>query len=46
MLIIIASLPIILFGYLISQTEIINQLRSLKIIGWTTVLFGDFTILF
>ena len=40
MLIIIASLPIILFGYLISQTEIINQLRSLKIIGWTTVLFG------
>ena len=40
MLIIIASLPIILCGYLIAQSGIINDLRSLKIIGWTTVLFG------
>tara|TARA_B100001057_G_scaffold492105_1_gene583770 strand:- start:297 stop:1055 length:759 start_codon:yes stop_codon:yes gene_type:complete len=40
MLIVISSLPIILFGYLITQTEIINELRSLKVIGWTTVLFG------
>ena len=39
-LIIIASLPIILCGYLISQTGIINDLRSLKVIGWTTVVFG------
>ena len=39
-LIIIASLPIILSGYLIAQSGIINDLRSLKIIGWTTVLFG------
>ena len=40
MLIVISSLPIILSGYLIAQTGIINELRSLKIIGWTTVLFG------
>ena len=40
MLIIIASLPIILSGYLIAQSGIINDLRSLKVIGWTTVLFG------
>ena len=40
MLIILASLPIILCGYLIAQSGIINDLRSLKIIGWTTVLFG------
>ena len=39
-LIIIASLPIILSGYLIAQSGIINDLRSLKLIGWTTVLFG------
>ena len=40
MLIIIASFPIILSGYLIAQSGIINDLRSLKIIGWTTLLFG------
>ena len=40
MLVVISSLPIILCGYLISQTGIINDLRSLKIIGWTTVIFG------
>ena len=40
MLIIIASLPIVLSGYLIAESGIINDLRSLKIIGWTTVLFG------
>ena len=40
MLIIIASFPIILSGYLIAESGIINDLRSLKIIGWTTVLFG------
>ena len=40
MLIIIASLPIVLSGYLIAESGIINDLRSLKLIGWTTVLFG------
>ena len=40
MLIIIASFPIVLSGYLIAESGIINDLRSLKIIGWTTVLFG------
>ena len=39
-LIIIASLPIILFGYLLSQSDIITDLRSIKIIGWTTLIFG------
>ena len=39
-LIIITSLPIILSGYLIAQSGIINDLRSLKVIGWTTVVFG------
>ena len=40
MIIIIASFPIVLSGYLIAESGIINDLRSLKIIGWTTVLFG------
>ena len=39
-LIIIASLPIILVGYLIAKFDLINDLRSLKIIGWTTIIFG------
>ncbi len=39
-LIIISSIPIILCGYFIAYTGIVNELRSLKIIGWTTIIFG------
>ena len=38
--IIIASLPTIIFGYLIVKLNIINQLRNINIIGITTILFG------
>ena len=39
-LIVIGSLPLIIFGYLIHETEIIYYLRNIKIIAWTTLIFG------
>ena len=41
-IIFIASLPIIITGYLLTQLDIINNLRSIKIIGWTTIIFAIF----
>jgi len=38
--ILIATLPIVPFGFIIYKTGIINQLRSLEVIGWMTLLFG------
>ncbi len=38
--ILIATLPIIPFGFVIYKTGLINQLRSLEVIGWMTLVFG------
>ena len=38
--IIISSIPVMLFGFILVQTNLIDQLRSIKIIGWTTLIFG------
>ena len=38
--IIIGTIPIIPVGYIIYQTGIINNLRSLEVIGWTSLIFG------
>ena len=38
--ILIATVPIIPVGYILYQTGIINQLRSLEIIGWMSLIFG------
>ena len=38
--ILISSLPVILAGFVLIQTDIIDDLRSVKIIGWTTIIFG------
>jgi len=40
--IIIGTIPIIPAGYILYQTGIINQLRSLEVIGWMTLIFGIF----
>ena len=40
--ILIASIPIIPVGYILYQTGIINQLRSLETIGWMSLVFGIF----
>ena len=39
-LIIIGSLPLIIFGYILHSTELIHLLRNIKIIAWTTLFFG------
>ena len=39
-LIIIGSIPLVIFGYILHTTELIYLLRNIKIIAWTTLLFG------
>ena len=39
-LIILGSIPLIIIGYLFYSTGLIDYLRNLKIIAWTTLLFG------
>ena len=39
-LIIIGSVPLILFGYILYSTELIYHLRNIKIIAWATLFFG------
>lgn len=40
LLILIASAPVIILGYFLVKFEIIDSLRGVKIIGWTTIIFG------
>ena len=39
-LIIIGSVPLIIFGYILHATELIHLLRNIKVIAWTTLFFG------
>ena len=39
-LIIIGSIPLIIFGYILHTTELIQLLRNIKVIAWTTLFFG------
>jgi len=36
----ISSLPVMIIGFLLVKTEIIYQIRDIKIIAWTTLIFG------
>ena len=40
LLIIVGSAPVIILGYFLAKFGIINSLRGIKIIGWTTIIFG------
>ena len=40
--ILIGTIPIVPIGYIFFQTGIINQLRNLELIGWTSLIFGIF----
>ena len=40
----VSSIPVMLVGYFLVQTNLIDQLRNIKIIGWATLLFGVFYI--
>jgi undecaprenyl-diphosphatase len=37
---IISSFPIIIVGYFLVKYNLIDHLRNIKIIGWTTIIFG------
>ena len=39
-LIIIGSIPLIIFGYILYSTKLVYVLRSIEVIAWTTLLFG------
>jgi undecaprenyl-diphosphatase len=39
-LIIIGSIPLVIFGYILHATELIHLLRNIKVIAWTTLFFG------
>ncbi len=38
--IIVGTIPIIPVGYILYQTKLIDQLRNLEVIGWTSLIFG------
>ena len=40
LLIILGSLPLVIFGFIIYSTGLVDHLRNLKVIAWTTLLFG------
>ena len=39
-LIILGSIPLMVFGYILYSTNLIYNLRNIKIIAWTTLIFG------
>ena len=39
-LIFLGSIPLIIVGYILYSTELIYSLRNIKIIAWTTLIFG------
>ena len=39
-LMIFGSIPLIFFGYILYKTELIHVLRDIRIIAWTTLIFG------
>ncbi len=43
--IIISSFPVMIVGYYLVKLGVIDQLRSFKVIGWTTIIFGIFLYL-
>ena len=40
--ILIGTIPIVPVGYIFYQTGLMDQLRSLKVIGWMSLIFGIF----
>jgi len=39
-LLIFGSIPLIIFGYILYSTDLIYNLRNIKVIAWTTLIFG------
>ncbi len=40
LLIILGSIPLVIIGYIFYSTNLIDQFRNLKVIAWTTLIFG------
>ena len=40
LLIIFGSLPLVIVGYIFYSTNLIDQFRNLKVVAWTTLIFG------
>ena len=38
--ILISSIPVMILGFLLIQTDLISELRNIKVIGWMTLLFA------
>ena len=38
--ILVASLPVMIVGYVLVKLNFINEIRNIKVIGWTTLIFG------
>ena len=38
--ILVGSLPVMIVGYLLVKFNFIDQIRNIKVIGWTTLIFG------
>lgn len=38
--IVVSSIPVMIVGYLLVTLDLINYLRNIEIIGWTTIVFG------
>ncbi len=36
----VSSIPVMIFGFFLVQMNLIDNLRNIKVIGWTTLLFG------
>ena len=40
LLIILGSIPLVVVGYIFYYTNLIDQFRNLKVVAWTTLIFG------
>ena len=40
LLILTSSFPIMIVGFFLTKTNVINALQTLEVIGWTTIIFG------
>ena len=38
--ILLSSLPVMIVGFFLVKTSIIEQIRDIRIIAWTTIIFG------
>ena len=36
----ISSIPVMLVGFILVETNLINKIRNLQVISWTTIIFG------